>query len=76
MPQKTTGTTTSVSSSTHVPPKTGQDIALATSAPRPVEIRTGTRAMIVVKVVIKYGRIRLRPASTVALRMSAIDIFE
>ena len=52
----------------------GDAIARATSAPRPVAARTGTNAISVVNVVIRHGRMRRRPASTVALRMSSIVV--
>jgi hypothetical protein len=46
---------------------------LATSDPRPVEKMTGIKAMIVVNVVIKQGRIRFMPASTMAYRKGAVS---
>ena len=49
-------------SATSMPPKTGMAMGIMTSAPRPVEVRTGRRARIVVADVIRAGRARLRPA--------------
>ena len=46
----------------NIPPKLGIAIGTMTSAPRPVDVRTGTSDSIVVAVVIKQGRIRLSPA--------------
>ncbi len=44
-----------------------------TSLPRPVLVSTGSRARIVVAVVIRQGRTRRRPAATVASRMAAVE---
>jgi hypothetical protein len=52
-----------VNGSTSIPPNTGNAIALATSAPRPVDNITGSNANSVVMVVITHGRIRFNPAS-------------
>ena len=47
-------------------PNTGITMGTMISEPRPVEIRTGRRARSVVPVVMRHGRARRRPASTVA----------
>ena len=42
------------------------------AAPRPVELRTGSKARIVVAVVMRHGRTRRSPACAVAARISAM----
>ena len=54
-----------------MPPTLGMAIGTMMSEPRPEDVSTGIRARIVVAVVIKQGRQRRRPASTVASRASA-----
>ena len=51
---------------TAIPPTVGIAIGFITSEPRPVDRRIGIKAIIVVAEVIRQGRIRLRPACTVA----------
>ncbi len=53
-----------------MPPKEGIAIGTITSEPRPVEVRTGSNANIVVAVVIRQARMRRWPARTVASRIS------
>ena len=60
--QYSTGTTSIVSISIVIPPKEGIAIGTIISEPRPVEVRTGINARIVVAVVIRQGRILRIPA--------------
>lgn len=60
--QYRTGTTSIVSISIVIPPKEGIAIGTIISEPRPVEVRTGISARIVVAVVIRQGRILRIPA--------------
>lgn len=53
-----------------MPPKEGIAIGTMISAPRPVDVRTGRSARIVVAKVIRAGRIRRLAAFTVASRIS------
>jgi len=46
-----------------IPPKLGIAIGIIISLPRPVEVKMGSKASIVVAVVIKQGRILFCPAS-------------
>ena len=47
-----------------IPPKDGIAIGIIISLPLPVDVNTGSKASMVVAVVIKQGRIRFSPAST------------
>lgn len=67
-----TGTTNMVIDWINMPPKVGIAIGTMMSAPFPVEVRTGSRAIRVVAVVMAAGRTRLRPAVTTASRMSCL----
>ena len=49
-----------------IPPKVGIAIGTMISAPRPLDVSTGISARIVVATVIKQGRTRRSPASSVA----------
>ena len=59
-----TGTTNMVIDWISMPPKVGIAIGTIISAPFPVEVRTGSRAIRVVAVVMAAGRTRLSPAVT------------
>ena len=59
--QYTHGTTNNEISPRSMPPTAGRAMGRATSLPRPLEARIGQRARIVVKVVIRQGRIRRLP---------------
>lgn len=65
-----TGTTNMVIDCISIPPNVGIAIGTMISAPFPVDVSTGSRAMSVVAVVIAAGRTRFSPASTTASRMS------
>ena len=67
-----TGTTKSETSATAIPPKVGIAIGTMMSEPRPVDVSTGSRARIVVAVVMSAARIRSRAPSIVAVRMAWI----
>jgi hypothetical protein len=60
--QYKTGTTSIVSISIVIPPKEGIAIGTIISEPRPVEVKTGISARMVVAVVIRHGRILRIPA--------------
>ena len=53
-----------------MPPKLGIAIGIIISLPRPVDVKMGNNAKMVVAVVIKQGLIRFSPASTIAARIS------
>ena len=57
---------------TDMPPRLGMAIGCMTSEPRPVARKTGMSPMTVVAVVMRQGRMRLRPASRTRLRISAM----
>ena len=59
--QYSTGTTNNDTSSISIPENTGNAMARATSAPRPVANITGNSAANVVNAVIRQGRMRGRP---------------
>ena len=48
-----------------IPPKLGMAMGIIMSLPRPVEVKIGKSANMVVAVVIKHGLIRFSPASTI-----------
>ena len=50
-----------------IPPNMGMAIGIIISLPFPVDVNTGSKANMVVTVVIKQGRIRLPAASKVAV---------
>ena len=52
-----TGTTKSVINAMSIPPKLGIAIGIMISLPRPEEVKMGSKARMVVAVVIKQGRI-------------------
>ena len=60
-----TGTTNILSNTTITPPKMGTAIGPMMSAPRPVEVSTGSSAKMVVAEVIRHGRQRRLPARMV-----------
>ncbi len=70
--QYSTGTTSIVRISIVIPPKDGIAIGTMTSDPRPVDVRMGRRARMVVAVVMRHARIRRFPAMTVASRMCSM----
>ena len=55
-----------------IPPKLGIAMGIIISLPRPVLVKTGNSAKIVVAVVIKQGRILFSPASTTEARIDLI----
>ena len=57
------GTTKRVIKAISIPPKLGIAIGIIMSDPLPVDVNTGSKANIVVAVVIKQGRILFLPAS-------------
>ena len=57
-------------SATAIPPNEGIAIGIIMSEPRPVEVSTGNKAIMVVPTVISAGRILRNPASTTAARTS------
>ncbi|GEM_PF-1074669 len=63
-------TTSMVRISMVMPPKTGMAMGIVMSEPRPDELSSGSRARIVVAVVIRQGRMRRLPAAITALRIS------
>ena len=67
-----TGTINIVITAKTIPPNEGIAIGTIISEPRPVEVRTGINARIVVAVVINAGRTRLCPAKIVACLISSI----
>ena len=69
MPQYNTGTTNIVRNSISIPPKVGMAIGTMMSAPRPVDVSTGSSARMVVAVVMRHGRILCMAASLVACLM-------
>ena len=69
-----TGTTNIVMDWINIPPKVGIAIGTMISAPFPVEVSTGSRAISVVAVVMAAGRTRLRPAVTTASRMASFVV--
>jgi hypothetical protein len=71
--QYSTGTVNSVIMATTMPPKVGMAMGIMMSAPRPVSVSTGSRARMVVAVVIKAGRTRRTAAATVALRTPSTE---
>jgi len=68
--QYRTGTISMVIISMVMPPNEGIAIGTMMSDPRPFDVRTGSNARMVVAVVIRQGRIRRLPASSVAVRIS------
>lgn len=52
----------------------GIAIGIMTSEPRPLAQKIGSRPMTVVAVVIRQGRIRFKPASITASRISRTDV--
>ena len=56
------GTMSMVMSSMSMPPKAGMAMGIMMSEPRPVEVRTGSRARMVVAVVMRQARTRRLPA--------------
>ncbi len=54
-----------------MPPKVGIAIGIMMSAPLPVDVRTGSRAMMATAAVIMAGRTRFLPATSTASRTSA-----
>jgi uncharacterized protein len=66
-----TGTVNQSKTPREMPPMMGRAIGSSRSAPRPVEVSTGSSARKVVAVVIRQGRMRRRPASTTLARTSA-----
>ena len=54
-----------------IPPKLGMAIGIMISLPRPVDVNIGSKARMVVAVVIKQGLIRFEPASI----MECPDLF-
>ena len=72
--QYKTGTTSIVSTSIVIPPNEGIAIGTIISDPRPVEVRTGIRARIVVAVVIRHGLILREPAAITAFRICSLSV--
>jgi len=62
-----------VISSTASPPKEGSAMGHIRSAPRPEDVRIGSKASRVVAMVMRHGRILLRPVSTTA-RLTASTV--
>lgn len=58
---------------TAMPPTDGIAIGCITSDPRPVAQKMGMSPKTVVAIVIRHGRMRLRPASMTAVRISPMD---
>ena len=56
-----------------IPPNDGMAIGIMMSEPRPVEVNTGSSAIMVVLTVINAGLILLKPASTTASFTSWVD---
>ena len=57
-----------------IPPKVGIAIGTMISAPFPVEVSTGSKAINVVAVVMAAGRTRLSPAVTTASRIASLVV--
>ena len=55
-----------------IPPNVGIAIGTMISAPLPVEVSTGSKAIRVVAVVMAAGRTRFSPAATTASRISCL----
>src|SRR5699024_9995032 len=66
-----TGTTNMVMDWISMPPKVGMAIGTMISAPLPVEVRTGSKAISAVAVVIAAGLTRFKPAYMTASRISS-----